>query len=54
MRGAEKVWMVEALRATAEWFWRRRHVREWRLVRSGTDALIRVAISKLDCPAKGR
>lgn len=46
--------MVETLRATAEWFWRRRLVCEWRLVRKGTDALIRLAIAKLDCLTKGR
>ena len=39
--------MLETLRVNAEWFRRRRHVREWRLARKGTDALIRVAISDL-------
>ena len=39
--------MVETLRVEAEWFWRRRHVREWRLVRRGTDTLMRDAIAPL-------
>lgn len=54
MRGVEKVWMVETFRIDGDWFWRRRHIREWRLVRRGTDALIRLAIANLDCLAKGR
>lgn len=39
--------MVETFRVEADWFWRRRQVREWMVVRKGPDALIRVAIAPL-------